>query len=158
MDAGSPASTAPIRCLNAQTPLMASSNSTRLAISAVWAAATICSGVLAQPTAPSSEQPGNYRQLRPELFKALAACNQTTGVLACDTASTALQTMLLVSQRPFQRQLRPRCLGSLTQLETHLSVFRWGLEPKERLQTITDQAMADCPAPPPISAPPAASN
>ena len=158
MDAGSPASTAPIRCLNRQTPLMASSNFTKLAITAAWAAATFCSGGMAQPTAPGSAQPGNYRQLRPELFKALAACHQTAEVLACETASSALQTMLVVSQLPVQRQLRPRCLGSLTQLETHLSVFRWGLEPKERLQRISDQAMADCPAPPPISAPPAASN
>ena len=105
MDAGSPASTAPIRCLNRQTPLMASSNFTKLAITAAWAAATFCSGGMAQPTAPGSAQPGNYRQLRPELFKALAACHQTAEVLACETASSALQTMLVVSQLPLQRQL-----------------------------------------------------
>lgn len=125
-----------------------------VAIQAAGATVALCSGVMAQP----ADQPGSYRQLRPELFKALAVCSESAEVLACETASTTLQAMLIVSARPLQRQLRPRCLGSLSQLETHLSVFRWGLESQEQLQRPIEQARADCPAPAPLSAAPAASN
>lgn len=52
-----------------------------------------------------------------------------------------------MAEQPDARERQPRCLGSLTQLQTHLSVFRWGFEPRQKLQGQMDQAMLDCPVP-----------
>lgn len=103
-----------------------------------------------QPSAP-------YRDLRSQLSGELDSCLAAPSGPACNQARLVLQALIRVSERPMQRQLRPRCLGALSQLETHLSVFSWGLEPAERLQQQRDQAMLLCPAPA-VSAPPSASS
>jgi len=103
------------------------------------AAATAQVPAAAPPTA-------SYADLRPQLLEALSSCITPTDLTGCDNASQRLEQLITTAEKPMQRERHPRCLSSLTQLQTHLSVFRWGYQPRERLQAQIDQALADCPA------------
>ena len=96
------------------------------------------------PAAPTP--PPTYSELRPQLLEAFGSCNTPADLLACDGASQRLEALIAVAEEAAVRERWPRCLGSLTQLQTHLSVFRWGLEPRPRLQGQIDQVLRDCPA------------
>ena len=121
-----------------------------------WAApvAQSVTNIPAPAAAPST--PLIYREVRPQLLPALRDCTSPQPLELCEPASQRLQELIVISQRPLARERRPRCLGALTQLETHLTVFRWGFEPKEHLQTMIQQVEQACP--PTLSAAPAASN
>ena len=114
----------------------------------------------AQPQAGAatqgSPQPLPYRELRPQLLAALRDCTSPQPLALCEPASQRLQELIAISERPTARELRPRCLGALTLLDTHLTVFRWGFEPRQQLDPVIQQVEQACPAP--ISAAPAASN
>ena len=128
---------------------------------AAWAAA-VEPGSVAKPapaTVPSpaqsqggvapqaSPQTPPYRELRPQLLAALRDCTSPQPLELCEPASQRLQELITLNERPAAREQRPRCLGALTLLETHLTVFRWGFEPKEHLQAVIQQVEQDCPAP-----------
>ena len=95
---------------------------------------------------PPPAPPATYKTLRPELVSALANCTAPTDLAACNNADLKLQELIAISERPQQRLQRPRCLGSLSQLNTHLTVFRWGYQSRQHLQQQLNQALADCPA------------
>jgi hypothetical protein len=99
--------------------------------------------VSAEPAPPAPL----YRELRPQLLEALGSCTSPQPLERCEPASQQLQDMIRVSELPAAREQRPRCLGALTLLETHLTVFRWGLEPRQQLQTVIQQLEQDCPPP-----------
>lgn len=109
-----------------------------------WLLAAPVSAGAAAPTAPIPAL--TYGELRPQLLEALGGCNTPTDLPACESASQRLEALIAVAEQPAERERWPRCLGSLTQLQTHLSVFRWGHEPRPRLQAQIDQALRDCPA------------
>ena len=91
--------------------------------------------------------PQPYRELRPQLMAALRDCTSPQPLELCEPASQRLQDLIALSERPAAREQRPRCLGALTLLETHLTVFRWGFEPRNQLQTAIERVEQDCPAP-----------
>ena len=94
---------------------------------------------------PPPAPPATYKTLRPELVSALANCTAPTDLAACSNADLKLQELIAISERPQQRLQRSRCLGSLSQLNTHLTVFRWGYQSRQRLQQQIGQTLADCP-------------
>ena len=94
---------------------------------------------------PPAAPPATYKTWRPELVSSLARCNAPTDLAACSNADLKLQELIVISERPQQRLQHPRCLGSLSQLNTHLTVFRWGYQSRQHLQQQIDQALADCP-------------
>ena len=122
---------------------------------ATWAAA-VEPGAANQPAPATVLSPPPYRELRPQLLAALRDCTSPQPLALCEPASQRLQELIALSERPTARELRPRCLGALTLLDTHLTVFRWGFEPRQRLDPVIQQVEQACPAP--ISAAPAASN
>ena len=65
----------------------------------------------------------------------------------CLDAATQLETLIKASERPGPQLLRPRCLGALSQLESHLAAFRWSLETATDLGRAVADARRDCPAP-----------
>ena len=100
--------------------------------------------------------PTPYRDLRPQLLAALRDCTSPLPLALCEPASQRLQELITLSERPTARDQRPRCLGALTLLETHLTVFRWGFEPRQHLDPVIQQVEQACPAP--LRAAPAASS
>ena len=104
----------------------------------------------------ASPQPPAYQELRPQLLAALRDCTSPQPLALCEPASQGLQELIAISERATAHELRPHCLGALTLLETHLTVFRWGFEPRQRLDPVIQQVEQACPAP--LSPPPAASN
>jgi len=98
---------------------------------------------MAQTQAPPVE---TYRHLRPLLLQALTACSRAQPE-PCADASILVRKLNLIAERPLQREWRPRCLGGLAQLETQLSVFRWGMAPRSTLQHQIIKTLQDCPPP-----------
>ena len=87
-----------------------------------------------------------YRQLRPQLLHALSACSRITPQ-PCEQATRLVRKLNVIAERPLQRAWRPRCVGALAQLETELAVFRWGFDPRSKLQQRILTMLQDCPAP-----------
>ena len=101
--------------------------------------------VVAEPQA--SPQTPRYRELRPQLMTSLRDCTSPQPLELCEPASQRLQELIAISERPYAREQRPRCLGALTLLETHLTVFRWGYEPRQHLEAVIQHVEQACPAP-----------
>jgi len=80
------------------------------------------------------------------VFAALNRCASTRQATACLDAEGALKGLIQLQEAPDQRQLHPRCLGALSQVETVLAVFRWRLETNDNLQRMIDAAQLQCPA------------
>ena len=88
---------------------------------ATWASA-VEPGAANQPAPATVLSPAPYRELR-------------------------LQELIAISERPTARELRPHCLGALTLLDTHLTAFRWGFEPRQQLDLVIGLVEQACPAP-----------
>jgi hypothetical protein len=82
--------------------------------------------------------------LRSAALTALNRCSTTRQQLACGEASEALQGLISLEEGEEERQLRPRCLGALTHVETVLAAFRWQLERSENLQAVINAAAVQC--------------
>ncbi len=97
------------------------------------------------PAAQAADQPSQpAADLRSTALTALNRCSSTRQQQACQEASTALQALIRQEEGAEQRQLRPRCLGALTHVETVLAAFRWRLERSENLQRVVDAAAVQC--------------
>jgi hypothetical protein len=97
------------------------------------------------PAAQATDQPSQpAADLRGTALTALNRCSTTRQQQMCLEASTALQALIRQEEGTEQRQLRPRCLGALTQVETVLAAFRWRLERSENLQRVVDAASVQC--------------
>lgn len=95
----------------------------------------------------AANQPTPYRELRPLLLAALRDCTDAQPLALCEPASQRLQELITISERPTARDQRPRCLGALTLLDTHLTAFRWGFEPRQQLDLVIGLVEQACPAP-----------
>ena len=113
-------------------------------------AARIALVVALSASAAASPQgaPGLERQLQALAFGAITRCISTRRQADCSEADTALQHLIRSSEQPHAQQQRPRCLGALTQLETHLAAVRWRLERTSDLAIQLEEAQQDCPAAP----------
>ena len=109
---------------------------------AVWVLVLVWCTPLAGQAMPLE----TYRQLRPQLLQALSACSRVTPE-PCEQASVLVRKLNAIAEQPLQRAWRPRCLGALAQLETELAVFRWGFDPRSKLQQLILTTQRDCPPP-----------
>ena len=110
---------------------------------------------LGLPLAVAAAQPPDAG-LREQLLDALQTCTSPEPASRCEPASQRLQELIAFYETAAAREQRPRCLGALSLLDSHLRVFRWRLEPLERLQAVIQQVEQACP--PSVSAAPAAAN
>ena len=111
----------------------------------------------ANSSAPAEPAAPTYRELRPLLPAALEACRPPQRKRRCAAASQLLSELIAISEQPYARAHRPRCLGALALLETHVTVFRWGFQPRQRLQAAIPIVEQACPYST-LSAAPAAAN
>jgi hypothetical protein len=115
---------------------------------------------LGLPLAVAAAEPpaatDGYSMLRAQLLDALQTCTSPEPASRCEPASQRLQELIAFNETAAAREQRPRCLGALSLLDSHLRVFRWRLEPLERLQAVIQQVEQACP--PSVSAAPAAAN
>ena len=78
-------------------------------------------------------------------FSALIRCANSRSPATCLDADTALKTLIQDQEREEARQLHPRCLGALTQLESVLAAYRWRLENTGNLRLAIQAAAQQCP-------------
>ncbi len=92
----------------------------------------------AKPEAPAADG-------RSAAFTALNRCSATRKQDSCLEAKSALEALIRQEEGAKQRQLRPRCLGALSHVETVLAAFLWQLERSDNLQRVIDAATDQCP-------------
>ena len=92
----------------------------------------------AEPAVPS---------LHAAAFSALIRCAESRSQQTCQLADSELKALIRDQERAEQRELQPRCLGALTQLESLLAAYRWRLETTDNLRLAINAANQQCPAP-----------
>jgi hypothetical protein len=93
----------------------------------------------------AGESNPNGANLRTAALADLNRCSSTRQQQPCLAASESLQALIRQEEGAKQRQLRPRCLGALSHVETVLAAFLWQLERSDNLQRVIDAATDQCP-------------